>query len=299
MKIKTYTIKKRESKVNIKNFIDLKKIKKAKLKIFFDGLPEILNAKNLKILGRVIKKAKLKKKQIIFMMGAHSIKCGLSPIIIDLIKKGIITHIATNGASIIHDFEISLIGKTSEDVAKQLPEGKFGMARETLYLVNEAVNIGAKKNKGLGETIGEFIGKKRLKFKNLSIFYNAFKLRIPLTVHVGIGTDIIYQSDNCLGENWGKTSYIDFLKFVETIKRLEKGVVINIGSAVILPEVFLKALNLARNQGSRIKNFTSANFDQILHYRVKENVLIRPGGKYFNFIGHHEIMLPLLYKLIT
>lgn len=290
-----YSIKNRPSKVSIKDFVSLEKIKKSKLDSFFKGLPKILRAKDLNEFINEIVKRRKKGKEFILMMGAHPIKCGLSPLIIDLMKKRIITHIATNGASVIHDFEISFIGKTSEDVAKQLPKGKFGMVKETLIFINEAVKRGAENNEGLGECIGRFIKEKNLKFKKYSIFYNAYK-NIPITVHVGIGTDIIYQSPNCDGSSWGKTSYNDFLKLVDKIKKLEGGIVMNLGSAVMMPEVFLKALNLARNQGYKIKNFISANSDQILHYRVKENILNRPGGKIYNFICQHEIIFPLVYK---
>ena len=289
--VKRYPLAKRKSKVQLSTFAN------PVGKEFLETVPDVLAGKNFKELVKRIIVARKNKKPVIFMFGAHIIKCGLSRFVIDMMKRNIITAIATNGASIIHDFEISYCGKTSEDVAGQLKDGKFGMAFETGKFINEAVKYGAEKNFGLGETIGKMVNEKNPKFYKESILGNAYRLKIPATVHVGIGTDIIYQHPECDGASWGKTSYNDFLKFSEIVSKLEGGVILNFGSAVILPEVFLKALNLSKNLGYKVRNFTAANFDMNYQYRAFENIVSRPAGNNgFYFIGHHEIMLPLLYR---
>ena len=294
-KVIRYPIAERKSKVHMDMFVN------PNSEQFLEMVPDVLAGKNFKELIHRIIAARKNKRPVVFMFGAHIIKCGLSRIVIEMMKKNIITAIATNGASIVHDFEISYCGKTSEDVAEQLKSGKFGMALETGKIINEAVKWGAKSNLGLGETIGRTVNEKKLKFCKESIFCNAYKLKIPATVHVGIGTDIIYQHPECDGASWGKTSYNDFLKFTEVVSKLEGGVILNFGSAVILPEVFLKAFNLSKNLGHVVENFIAANFDMNFQYRAFENVVSRPAGNNgFYFIGHHEIMLPLLYhSLLT
>lgn len=290
-KVKRYPLEKRKSKVGINMFAvpverDIVKM-----------MPDILAGKNFKKLIKKIIKAKKNSKPIIFMFGAHVIKCGLSPIVIEMMREGFITAISTNGASVIHDFEIAYCGKTSEDVAEQLKIGRFGMAYETGKRINESVKFASEKNMGLGLAVGKMINDKQLTFSKTSIFANAYRMKIPATVHVGIGTDVIYQQPECDGGSWGKTSYYDFLKFCEIVSKLEGGVLLNFGSAVILPEVFLKALNLSKNLGYKVKNFTAANFDMIYQYRAAENIVSRPtGGTGFYFVGHHEIMLPLLWR---
>lgn len=291
--VKRYPLAKRKSKVRLSMFANpvAGEIK------FLEAFPDVLAGKNFNELVKRIIAARKNKKPVIFMFGAHIIKCGLSRFLIDMMEKKIITVLATNGASIIHDFELAYCGKTSEDVAEQLKDGKFGMAYETGKFINEAVKKGAERNLGLGEAIGKMVNEKKLKFYEESIFGNAYKLKIPATVHAGIGTDIIFQHPECDGASWGKTSYDDFLKFSEIVSQLEGGVILNFGSAVILPEVFLKALNLVRNLGYKVRNFTAANFDMNYQYRAFENVVSRPAGNNgFYFIGHHEIMLPLLYR---
>jgi len=297
-KAKTYSILKRRNKVDKKEFAK-PHIKGDGLKDFYKGLPNILAAKELRRITNNIISAYKKRNPVIFMLGAHVIKCGLNPIIIDLIKKNIVNCIALNGAGLIHDFEIALIGSTSEEVASSLEDGSFGMADETGRLLNAAIKEGAKRNIGLGKAIGDFISKKKDKFpfKDLSIIYTCFLKNIPVTVHVGIGTDIIHQHPTCDGSSIGKTSLTDFHILARVVSKLEGGVVINFGSSVVLPEVFLKALNIARNLGFKVRNFTACDFDMIRHYRPTQNVVIRPtrlGGKGYMITGHHEIMLPLL-----
>ncbi|MFA5859865.1 MAG: hypothetical protein WC955_12455 [Elusimicrobiota bacterium] len=297
--VKTYSLAKRVSKVTADQFVDLAKYKKTGK---YDALlPDILVAKKMKLLVDAIITARKKGKPIILMHGAHVIKCGLAPLVIDLMSRGVITALATNGASIIHDFEIAYNGKTSEDVEEQLAAGKFGMAEETGVMLNQWVTRGAAEGNGLGSIIGKNIDNQKLKYRKVSIFANAYRLGVPYTVHVAIGTDIVVQHPGYDGAAWGKSSGEDFKKFVGIVGKIGNGgVVLNFGSAVILPEVFLKALNLTRNLGSKTFNFTAANFDMIDQYRARVNVVSRPAkGKGYMFIGHHEFMLPLLYMMIT
>ncbi|MCM8784195.1 MAG: hypothetical protein NC818_05435 [Candidatus Omnitrophica bacterium] len=295
-KLKTYPLRTRKSKVKIEKFSSLNFLKKD----FFSSLPDILAGKDFKQLISEIIQAKRKERAIIFMLGAHVIKCGLSPFIIDLMRRRIITAVALNGAGIIHDFEIAYQGGTSEDVDEAIQNGSFGMASETADYLNRAIKEGRIKNYGLGEAIGKMIARRKLKYRAYSLLYAGVKYQIPVTVHVAIGTDIIHMHPSCNGADTGELSLRDFRRFCEVVSKLGKGVVINFGSAVILPEVFLKALAVVRNLGFGVKNFTSADFDMIKHYRAFTNVVKRPTleGKGFSFIGHHEIMLPLLYRAI-
>ena len=289
-KIKTISIKKRKNKVKL---TDLIKPENSKV---------IINSNDFNRLIEEMIYAYKNKKQIILMMGAHVIKTGMSLLIIDLMKKNVIKHIAMNGAGPIHDFELALIGETSEYVEKTIEDGTFGMIEETGSILNEAIKEGSKNNYGLGHAIGKKINDLKLKNKDCSILYNAYKLNIPVTVHVAIGTDIIHQHPSCDGASIGKTSYEDFKIFAESVSKLENGVILNIGCAVILPEVFLKALTIARNLGYKVKNITAANFDMIDHYRPRENVVHRPtslGGKGFIIIEKHEKTIPSLHRKIV
>lgn len=235
-------------------------------------------------------------------MGAHPIKLGLSPIIIDLINRGIITAIATNGACIVHDFEIAYAGYTSEDVKEAICDGSFGMAIETGSLINTALSDGVKSGLGIGDSFGKFIFQRQdMKYKDMSIFGQCYTHKIPITTHVAIGTDIIHMHPEADGASIGEGSLRDFQLLSSIVCGLDGGVFINLGSAVIIPEVFLKALSLARNLDHNAKNFTAINMDFIKQYRASENVLNRPLGKSghaINLIGHHEIMLPLLAAII-
>jgi len=289
-----YSLKSRQSKVNIKNFAN------PKSKNFFDSLPKFLKAEELKKLIQAIKKAKKNKKQIVWMLGGHTIKCGLSPIFIELMQKGFITHLAMNGSVPIHDFEIAFIGSTSEDVDEAIKNGTFGMAKETGQIMNQAITKGLRKKQGYGLILGKLITESKYPYKNLSILYSAYKLNIPATVHTAIGAEIIYQHPEANGAALGQASFSDFKKFTKSIEKLENGVVLNLGSAVIMPEVFLKALSISRNQSkeNKPKNFTAANFDMISHYRPLTNILKRPGAKAYDFRGHHEIMIPLLAQAL-
>lgn len=300
-KIKTYSIQKRKSKVN-KALFAFPLESPSSFGAFFDSLPNLLKARELKEIVSAIGNARRKGKPVMFLMGAHVIKCGLSPIVIELIEKGIVTSVAFNGAGIIHDFEIAHGGATSEDVAASLKDGSFGMARETAAYINAAIREGVRKGRGLGESVGLMIERRDLKYKDLSIAYACLKKRIPLTVHVALGTDIIHQHPSMNGADTGEATMRDFRRFSEEVTRLgDGGVVVSFGSAVILPEVFLKALSVARNLTGRITRFTTANFDMNIHYRPLQNIVCRPvegSGRGYYIVGHHEIMLPLLAQAI-
>ena len=299
-RIKTIKLDSRKCKVSIRDFAKIAR-KGASFRDFYGSLPQILASQNLKALVDAAVTSYKKKKMVIFMMGAHVIKCGLSPLVIDLMKRGLVRAVALNGAGVIHDTEIAMIGRTSEDVGEGIVDGTFGMAKETASFINEAINSGFSKGVGIGEAVGRAIVKAKLPHKDLSILANGYELNCPVTAHVAIGTDIIHQHPSANGEAIGEGSLLDFRNFVYSVSRLNGGVAINFGSAVILPEVFLKALTIARNLGYKARIFTTANFDMISQYRPHQNVLSRPtscGGKSYNIIGHHEIMIPLLYRAI-
>lgn len=299
-KVKTYPLSSRKSKVEI-GLGALPHKKGDFLKSFLDSLPSFLAVSDLKAIVGSIVKARENDRPVILGMGAHPIKVGISPVITDLMKRGVITAIATNGACIVHDFELSLTGRTSEDVASELCTGRFGMARETGAGINSAINKGVKRGYGIGRSIGEYIYKSRNRFKGKSIFSEGFRLGIPLTVHVAIGTDIAHMHPGADGAKIGEGSLRDFRLFASVVSDLEGGVYINLGSAVIMPEVFLKALTVARNLGSKVEDITTVNMDFIQHYRPKENVLCRPTmikGRSYALTGHHEIMFPLLAAAI-
>ena len=295
--LKTYSLQSRKDKVNINNFAQILGAEKSFTR-FVRSLPNILAGSDFKEFISVMGKAKKRNRAIIFGLGAHVIKVGLSPIIIDLMKEGWITALALNGAGIIHDFEIAFTGQTSEDVQLQVKNGHFGMAQETGQMLNDAINSGEEKGLGLGEAVGEMIATSDFPHKDMSLLSAAYNLNLPVTVHVAIGTDIIHFHPEVKGEAIGNASLKDFFLFCSLLEKLEDGgVFVNIGSAVILPEVFLKALSFVRNKGRLLESFSTAVFDFIHQYRPYENVVKRPHGKKgrgFYFIGHHEIMVPLL-----
>jgi len=296
-KVKTYPISGRKNKVSINDFVTLRKDPDFP-KEFLNIFPDILAGKGIREAIEAIFEAHRKGREFVLMMGAHAIKCGLSPMIIDLIDRRIITHLATNGAGAIHDFEIAYIGETSEDVAAGLEDGTFGMAEETGRYLNEAYIRGASEDRGMGESVSLLIDEMALPYREYSIFYRAGKAGVPITIHTSIGTDIIHQHPRCSGEAIGKTSYTDFLGLADALSRLDEGVIFNLGSAVILPEAFLKALTVARNLGHPVRNFTAINLDKFDHYRPRVNVLDRPtrtGGKGIFLQGPMEILLPILY----
>ncbi|GBC63115.1 hypothetical protein DENIS_4104 [Desulfonema ishimotonii] len=294
--IRTYSISERKSKVSTDDFAGVWE-KGAGFDRFLDSLPDILAASDLKAVINAIATAFENKKTIALGMGAHVIKVGLNPVLIDLMERGILSAVAINGAGIIHDFELALTGQTSEDVAASIGDGSFGMARETCTFLGEAIQKAERESLGLGEAVGRYILEKDLPVAGKSLLAQAARLGVPVTVHIAMGTDIIHMHPQFDPKAAGAASYRDFLTFASVVASLDQGVYLNIGSAVILPEVFLKAITLVRNMGHRVDHLTTVNMDFIRHYRPMTNVVHRPtleGGKGYNLVGHHEIMLPLI-----
>jgi deoxyhypusine synthase len=268
---------------------------------FLAALPDALAAKDLRDLADAIATAHRQRRSFILMMGAHPLKVGLGPLICELIRDGILSGIATNGAAIIHDFELALAGRTSEDVAAELIDGSFGMVEETGAFLTGAARLAAAEGRGLGEVVGREIERAKLKYRDASIFATAYAAGIPATVHVTLGADIIHMHPKANGAAIGAASFADFHKLAAMVAGLTRGVVLNLGSAVVMPEVFLKALNLARNLGHKVDRFTAADMDFVRHYRPRMNVVERPtmgGGRGIMLTGHHELMFPLLVAAV-
>jgi len=269
---------------------------------WLDSLPGILAGRDLRDLAAAIVNARRKKREVLLGIGAHVIKCGLSPWIVALMEEGLLTGVAMNGAGAIHDFELAYAGSTSEDVGPALEDGSFGMARETADFLNGAAADAALGGLGFGETLGQSILEEGLPNAGLSITAAGARLGIPVTVHVAIGTDIVHMHPSASGAAIGEASLIDFHRFAARVERLEGGVYLNTGSAVILPEVFLKVLAMARNRKKGLpRHFVTANLDFIPAYRPLTNVVRRPtsgGGTGYQITGHHELMLPLLFTAV-
>ncbi len=293
--LNTYSLYDRHSRVSVEDFASPVKPGMSMIE-FINCLPNQLSGADFPEFIRRVAGAVRQEKTVIMGMGAHVIKVGLNPILIDLMERGIISSIAVNGAGIIHDSEIAMAGQTSEDVAEVLGQGAFGAAKETGEFLNLAINCGAKKNIGMGEAVGQALVEAGFPHNSRSLLARAYQLNIPVTVHVAMGTDIIHIHPDADGAAIGKTGHLDFKIFSGLVSNLQDGVYCNIGSAVLLPEVFLKALTVAINLGHEVKNITTANFDFIRHYRPAVNVVQRPvleSGRGFNFTGHHELMIPL------
>ena len=295
-KVKTVSSRKRRSKVRRGEEAEPHK-RGGSLAGFLDGLPAILGAKDLREVIDAAVKAHLRDKTILWGFGAHLIKVGLAPVVVDLLERGVITGVLMNGAGCVHDLELALMGRTSEDVAPALDDGTFGMARETAECLNRAIADGARDQIGMGAAIGREILAGRYPHKERSVLATASRLGIPLTVHAAVGTDIHHMHPSADGAAIGATSYRDFETLAGLVATLEGGVIFNVGSAVILPEVFLKALALARNLGHKVNRFTAVNLDFTRHYRPSVNVVERPtrkGGRGITLVGHHEILVPLV-----
>jgi len=294
-RVKTIPFAQRKNKLSIP---DLAKVSEASLSEFVNSLPHILIGRDFRELVDAIVRARQSNQPVIVMMGAHVIKVGLAPVLIDLIERGIITALAMNGAGAVHDVELAYFGGTSEEVAEGLADGTFGMVRETGELLNTTLIEGRQKQLGFGEALGERIARENPPYKAWSLLGRGYELNTPVTVHVAIGTDIVHQHPSADGAVIGELSFRDFRIFTYEVSRLgQGGVVLNLGSAVILPEVFLKALTVVRNLGYPAHHFVTANFDMYRLYRPQVNVVERPvltGGKGYHFSGHHEIMIPLL-----
>jgi hypothetical protein len=294
--IQTYPLKSRASKVRAEDFAR-PHVRGAGVAAFLEGLPRVLAAADFSAVVEAILEAKASGSGIVWGLGAHVIKTGLSPLVVDLMERGLVSAVATNGAGIIHDFEIALAGATSEDVDASLGPGRFGMAEETGRLLNRAINEGVATGRGIGGAVGEYLCHRHPQYERVSIAAAAWRLGVPLTVHVALGTDIIHMHPDASGEALGQGSLRDFRFFVASVARLEHGVFLNCGSAVVLPEVFLKAVALVRNRGISLNGLTTVNFDFARLYRPQTNVVARPTqgiGRGFNLVGHHELMIPLL-----
>ena len=296
--INTYELASRPSKVTVSDFAAPVEATDS-LKDFLDKLPDILAVKSLREIASRIRRAKKLKKPIIWGIGGHIIKTGLAPIIIDLMKRGYVSAIASNGSVSVHDCEIATVGFTSEDVDATLGKGDFGAAKETGEILNAAAKNGAKDNIGLGEAIGRELLNKNPNNADISLFCQTYKNKIPFTVHLAIGADIGHFHDSCDGAALGATSHTDFRLFCSIVKEMNGGgVYLNLGSAVVMPEIFLKAVTVVRNLGFPLEDITTANFDFIQSYRPNTNVVRRPtsggAGRGFSITGHHEFMIPLL-----
>lgn len=264
---------------------------------FLDGLPRILAGADLRAAVDATARAHARGRTILWGFGAHLIKVGCAPIVVDLMERGFVSGILMNGAGCVHDLELAMMGRTSEDVGPALDDGTFGMARETTERLNDAIAAGHRDGLGMGAAIGREILSGHYPHADRSVLANAARLGIPATVHAAIGTDIHHMHASADGAALGATSFRDFETLTSGVATLEGGVLFNIGSAVILPEVFLKALALARNLGFKVRRFTTVNLDFMRQYRPSVNVVERPtrlGGRGISLIGHHEIMLPLL-----
>lgn len=295
-KVTTYSLSERESKVGATDFAKTWQ-KGSSFQSFLDSLPNILAGSQLKTVISAIAAAYRTEKTVLFGMGAHVIKVGLNPIVIDLMQRGIITGVAMNGAGIVHDLEIAMAGQTSEDVAVALDDGSFGMVAETCAFLGNAITKSSETGAGLGRAVGQAILDQQLPLADKSILAAGARLGIPVTVHVAIGTDIIHMHPGFDPEKAGAASHRDFRLLAAIVSSLEKGVYLNVGSAVILPEVFLKAITLARNLGYTLDKITTVNMDFIKQYRPLTNVVGRPtarGGQGINLVGHHELLLPLI-----
>ncbi len=296
--VRPIALSERESLVSVDSFVDA------------DGddaedplahFPSILAGETLRLLADRVAKAARSRRPVVVMMGGHVIKTGVSPYLVRLAEAGVITAFAGNGSVAVHDTEIALIGRTSEPVADTLPKGRFGMARETAEFVNGAAAEAADRQEGFGEALGRELLEVRPPHVDRSLVAAACRLHIPFTLHVAIGADVVHQHPSCDGAALGEATLRDFRILAAVLGAIEGGVVLNLGSAVMMPEVFVKALNLARNLGHAAGAFATANLDFIQHYRPRENVLSRPtvgGGESFALTGHHEHLIPLLARAV-
>jgi hypothetical protein len=295
--VRTYPLASRASKARAGDFA--KPVEKgATFRQWFDALPAMLGAQDLRRAAAAIVDARRRDGGVIWGVGAHVIKTGVSPVLIDLMRRGYVSALAMNGAGIIHDFEIALSGATSEDVDESLGPGRFGMAEETGTLLNEAIRAGDERGEGLGQSVAAFLASSHPPHADKSLAVAAHRHGIPLTVHVAMGTDVIHMHPAASGAAIGEASLRDFRYFTSAVARLRGGVYLNCGSAVVLPEVFLKAVALARNKGAALDGLTTVNIDFLRMYRPQTNVVTRPvagtSGTGISLVGHHEVLIPLL-----
>jgi hypothetical protein len=295
--VRTYALAERKSKVGREDFAR-PHVGGASFKGFLDSLPRILGAQTLRQVAAEIQRARGAGKPILWGLGAHVLKVGLSPVIVDLMERGFVTGLAFNGAGIVHDFELAVAGRTSEEVEEGLGAGEFGMARETGEEINRAISEGDRDGLGLGAALGRYLEARRPPHLAVSLLAAARRLGRTATVHVAVGTDIVHMHPACDPAALGRATHLDFRLFAGEVAALGGGgIYLNVGSAVLLPEVFLKAVTLARNLGHDLTDFSTANLDFIQSYRPNTNVVQRPTrgvGRGYSLTGHHEILVPLL-----
>lgn len=295
--VRTYPLASRRSKASAEQFGKPHE-RGASFKAWFDALPGILAGDDIRRVVRAIVAAHARRAGIVWGIGAHVIKTGVSPVLINLMERGYVSALAMNGAGVIHDFEVALSGATSEDVDEALGPGRFGMAEETGRILNDVIRNAEAKQSGLGQAVGAYLSSANARWADRSLLATAHRLGIPVTVHVAIGTDIIHMHPDASGAAIGAASLRDFRYFTSCVARLSDGVYLNCGSAVVLPEVFLKAVALARNQGIPLDGLTTVNIDFVRLYRPHTNVVSRPvagtKGQGISLVGHHEILIPLI-----
>jgi len=306
--VRTYPLASRRSKVSVADFARLPRAR-ASVAEWVESLPKILAGNDFRGVVDALERARRKRQPIIWGLGGHVIKVGLSPVLISLLKRGYLTAVAMNGAALIHDFEIGLAGATSEDVPAVLGRGRFGMAEETGRLINQAIAAGDREALGIGEAVGRFLSQSRqARFRRYSLLAAAYGARIPVTVHQAVGADIIHMHPAIDARALGAATHRDFLLLAALVRKMDGGgVYLNVGSAVMLPEVFLKCFSLAANLGRAPRGITTVNLDFIQHYRPTQNVVLRPTAaqgtgpsgergksRGYALTGHHEIMIPLL-----
>ncbi|HEX8557588.1 MAG TPA: hypothetical protein VF668_05775 [Pyrinomonadaceae bacterium] len=296
--VNTYPLASRPSKVSTEDFARPLS-EDASLRDFLDGLPNILAVRSIREIAARMRRAREAGRPIIWGVGGHVVKTGLAPLLVDLMRRGFVSAVAANGSVLVHDAEVALVGSTSEDVDATLGAGAFGAAEETGRLLNEAARAAAADGLGLGEALGRALVASRPRHEDLSLLCAAYRARVPFTAHVAVGTDIAHFHPLADGAALGAATHTDFRLFAEMVRRMSGGgVYLNVGSAVILPEVFLKCVTLVRNLGHPLEDFTTANFDFIQSYRPLTNVVRRPvsggAGRGFSVTGHHELTIPLL-----
>jgi hypothetical protein len=299
-RLSTYPLASRPSKVKVADFARPVP-RDARLSDWMDALPNLLAAADLRAVAAALAAARQREAPIVWGLGAHVVKVGLGPVLADLMTRGYVSAIATNGAGLIHDFEVALSGATSEDVEASLGPGRFGMAHETGLQLNEALAAGVAAGRGLGQAAAAWLAQANPPYGDASIVTQAGRLDVPVTVHVAIGTDVIHMHPAASGASLGEGSLRDFRYFTASVARLANGVYLNCGSAVVLPEVFLKAVALVRHRGVSLDGLTTVSLDFQRHYRPETNVVHRPTvgvGRGYSLVGHHEIMIPLLAALL-
>ena len=298
-KVRTVPIQGRANKISPTDFAESPGTERS-FRAFLDALPDLLEAKSFNAIVDAIVGATRARRAVVVMLGGHVIKTGLAPLLVDLMQRGVVTHLASNGSAVIHDYEMARWGGTSEDVEAGLAQGTFGMAEETGRDMNRAIQTGAQNGWGLGESLARDLAlRDDLVAGDMSLLVHSHKLGVPFAVFAALGAEIIHQHPAADGAAIGATSHRDFKRFAANLENLEGGVVLNIGSAVVMPEVFLKALTTCRNlNDGRPRDFVAADFDMLRHYRPRMNVVERPtrsgGGRGYQITGHHEIMIPLL-----